>query len=216
MGLPVLPEPGTAQVLEPLVHLFLQREPGRPAVKGEPDGLGGDAGEVGQVLQVAPAVRGEGEGPLHRALAVGQQEAGVHSEEALHTGRVAEPGKSGARVEGAQRGAGGVEVVGDGGEGPLPAVLVAAGGPQPQEAAVDPLFEGFLGGRARNHRGNAGRFDTGEMAQPLGGQYVRGVLPAPLRQLLHAPPERGEIGSGSGSHRLILRKSTRRSRGWAG
>lgn len=215
MGLPVLPYAGAAQVLEPLVHLLLQREPGRLAVEGEPDGLGGDAGEVGEVLQIVATLRGEGEGPLHRALAVGQQETGVDTEEALHTGRVTEPEQSGARVEGAQRGPGCVEVVRYGGERPLPAVLVAAGGAQPQEALVHALFERQLGGRTRDDPWNPGGFDPGEVTQPRGGQYLGRVLPAPLRQLLHAMPERGEIGSGGGSHRLLLRKSTRRSRVWA-
>lgn len=51
----------------------------------------------------------------------------MNAEEPLHTGRVTHPGQPGTGVERSEGGAGGVEVVGDGGQRPLPAVLVAPG-----------------------------------------------------------------------------------------
>lgn len=214
MGLAVLPQARAAQVLEAAAHLLLQREPGRIAVERQPDVLRGDAGEVREAFEVvrgafrpAPGPGpGGGQGALDRALAVGEQEAGVHPEEPLHAGRVAEPGQSGARVERTEGGAGGVEVLGYGRERPLPAVLVAAGGAQPQETPVHPLAQRQLGGGAVQHPGQEGRFDPGQLAEPLHGEHVRGVLAAALRQCHDTGPDRAEVGPVGGSHRVLLRQ----------
>lgn len=151
-----------------------------------------------EIVRGAGAGAGMGEGVFHRALAVGEEEAGVDPEEPLHARRVAQPRHPGARVEGAEGGAGRLEVLRDGGEGPLPAVFVAAGGPQPQEAPVDPSAQRHFGRGPGNDPGDERGFDPAETAQPLRGQHLGRIPAAPLRQRRDAGPGRGQVGSGGG------------------
>ncbi|GAA3076554.1 hypothetical protein GCM10020254_20630 [Streptomyces goshikiensis] len=80
---------------------------------------------------------------------------------------------------------------------------------------MHPPLQRHFGGRARHHGGDAGRFDPGQVAQPLRGQHRGGVQSPPARGLGDAAPARGEIGSDGVAQRAVLRTSTGRSSGWA-
>lgn len=76
---------------------------------------------------------------------------------------------------------------------------------------MHPPLQRRLHGGARHHLGYAPGFDPGQMTQPLHREHLGRILTVLLRQRPGTTPDRGEIGSGGGSHRRILHMSTRRS-----